>query len=34
MPAVGGVETHAVATVKTASDGSFSLGVRPLVRTQ
>jgi len=33
-PAVGGVETHALATVRTASDGSFSLRVRPLIRTQ
>jgi hypothetical protein len=33
VPAVGGVETKAVATVKTAADGSFSLAVRPLIRT-
>jgi len=33
FPAVGGVETHAVASVKTAADGSFSLRVRPFVRT-
>jgi hypothetical protein len=33
VPAVGGIETHAVATVRTAADGSFSLRVRPLVRT-
>lgn len=32
-PAVGGVQTHSVATVRTAADGSFSLSVRPLVRT-
>jgi hypothetical protein len=32
FPAVGGIDTHALATVKTASDGSFRFAVRPLVR--
>lgn len=33
LPAVGGIETHAVASVTTGADGSFSLAVRPLVHT-
>jgi hypothetical protein len=31
--AIGGTQTRTVATVKTASDGSFRLAVRPLART-
>src|SRR5919197_4651740 len=33
-PVVGGIRTQAVATVKTAADGRFSLRVRPAVQTQ
>lgn len=33
VPAVGGVETQSLASVKTASDGSFSLAVRPRIHT-
>ena len=33
-PAVGGIRTQAVATVKTDADGTFSLRVRPPVQTQ
>jgi hypothetical protein len=33
-PAVGGIRTQALATVKTDADGKFSLRVRPAVQTQ
>jgi hypothetical protein len=33
VPAVGGIQTHALTSVKTASDGSFGVAVRPRIHT-